>query len=500
MLLWAAIAGLVALHFVHLRADFPNFSPWMDYSKYTDEGWYANAAIRHALTGHWRLPGDFNPAVALPVWPLLARLAFAVGGVSLPVLRIAALLVWVADLLLCYGLMRRAGVRPVPAQLGLLFLAASAYGWAFSRLALLEPLMMLWVLAAWFVLLRLPKATQARLPRLAGVGLLCLLALLSKTTALFVLPSVAYLVGFSRRFASRQTLGDLLVVAVSGAVPWAAYFFGWVRPRYLADFHYLFEANRWPQPSSVSGWLWAFWYALHGALWVGPVLCGLAIGLLVLGSLLRPALWREPLVVASLLSGAGYVAFIGWHNNPQPRYYEVVFFPLVMVVCLGAEHLGRRQWRVGALAWGVLVVLTLVNLRQTIGYVRHPQYTWLHASEGIKLYIDQHPESRRMLLSVSSDDITLMTGLPTICDDFGATDLAYRIHQYRPGWYAAWNELDPGSVKDISTLDRLEKVAEFPALDDEDRDVLVLYRLKELPPGQAKYDVEGEEEDNQGLE
>ena len=41
------IATLVALHFVHLRADFPNHSPWMDdWAKYTDEGWYGNAAVR----------------------------------------------------------------------------------------------------------------------------------------------------------------------------------------------------------------------------------------------------------------------------------------------------------------------------------------------------------------------------------------------------------------------------------------------------------------------
>ncbi|MES2390619.1 MAG: hypothetical protein V4555_03185, partial [Acidobacteriota bacterium] len=48
-LLLAASAAFFALHFLHLTADFPNHSPWVDWSKYTDEGWYGDAAIRHFL-------------------------------------------------------------------------------------------------------------------------------------------------------------------------------------------------------------------------------------------------------------------------------------------------------------------------------------------------------------------------------------------------------------------------------------------------------------------
>ena len=80
LLLFAAV--LFALHYVHLRADFPNHSPWMDWAKYTDEGWYGDAAIRYYLRGGWRVPGDFNPGAALPVWPLLEALVFRFTGVG----------------------------------------------------------------------------------------------------------------------------------------------------------------------------------------------------------------------------------------------------------------------------------------------------------------------------------------------------------------------------------------------------------------------------------
>ena len=65
------ILTLAAAHFVHLQADFPNYSRWMDWAKYTDEGWYANGAIEHFVLGHWYVPGDFNIAPAVPVWQLL---------------------------------------------------------------------------------------------------------------------------------------------------------------------------------------------------------------------------------------------------------------------------------------------------------------------------------------------------------------------------------------------------------------------------------------------
>src|SRR6202012_3409745 len=76
MALLTIAAVFYALHFVHLLADFPNHSPWPDWAKYTDEGWYGAAAIRHYQFGHWNVPGAFNPAAALPVWPLLELIVF----------------------------------------------------------------------------------------------------------------------------------------------------------------------------------------------------------------------------------------------------------------------------------------------------------------------------------------------------------------------------------------------------------------------------------------
>src|ERR1017187_8325313 len=105
--LLAIAAIFFALHFVHLRADFPNHSVWMDWAKYTDEGWYGDAAIRHYQLGHWNVPGDFNPAAALPVWPALEMVLFGVTGVSLVAARALTVVIFGLILLCCYVLIRR---------------------------------------------------------------------------------------------------------------------------------------------------------------------------------------------------------------------------------------------------------------------------------------------------------------------------------------------------------------------------------------------------------
>src|ERR1700723_3712600 len=105
-LLLAVAAVFYALHFLHLSADFPNYSPWMDWSKYTDEGWYGDAAIRQLQRGSWRVPGDFNPAAALPVWPLLELAVFCFTGVSLVAARALTVSVFGLILVAAYFLLR----------------------------------------------------------------------------------------------------------------------------------------------------------------------------------------------------------------------------------------------------------------------------------------------------------------------------------------------------------------------------------------------------------
>jgi hypothetical protein len=124
-------------------------------------------------------------------------------------------------------------------------------------------------------------------------------------------------------------------------------------------------------------------------------------------------------------------------------------------------------------------------------YALHPEYTFVNAAEQLTHYIDTHPNGNRLLVSISGDEITLVSHVPALCDDFVAPseaipDLSGKLAAYQPGWYAAWNDLDPGTLEDLHIHYSLEQVASFHAFDDPDRNLLVLFKLHPLPGGQAR--------------
>ncbi len=110
---WVVFIGIFAvMHALNLAADFPNHTPWhIDWAKYTDEGWYGNAAIRAHLFGHWYVPGDFNPAPAVPLWPFLEWILFFFTGVTVEAARGLAVALFFANLVLSYTLLRPRGSK-----------------------------------------------------------------------------------------------------------------------------------------------------------------------------------------------------------------------------------------------------------------------------------------------------------------------------------------------------------------------------------------------------
>ena len=184
--MWVVLIGTFAvLHALNLAADFPNHTPWhIDWAKYTDEGWYGNAAIRAHLFGHWYVPGDFNPAPSVPVWPFLEWILFFFTGVSVEAARGLAVAFFFANLVLSYTLLRPRGPRWM-ALLALTLMVTNPFLYCFSRLAILEPMLTTLLLAALNLAVRLPSM---RRPVAASVvmGVLFTLMMLTKTTAIFL--------------------------------------------------------------------------------------------------------------------------------------------------------------------------------------------------------------------------------------------------------------------------------------------------------------------------
>jgi hypothetical protein len=124
-----------------------------------------------------------------------------------------------------------------------------------------------------------------------------------------------------------------------------------------------------------------------------------------------------------------------------------------------------------------LALVVLTDARQTLSYVRHPEYTFADAADRIQAIIAADRTHNPLVLSISGSDLSLMTGLPSICDDFGTMELSDRVRAYQPGWYVAWNQVDDDKMDALTPMYQLKRVASFPAMDDPERNLLILYRL-----------------------
>jgi hypothetical protein len=516
-----AIAGFAALHGWHLRADFPNGSPWiLDWAKYTDEGWYGNAAIHAHLFGSWYVPGDFNPAVAVPVWPFAEWVLFFFTGVTVEAARGLAIACFYVNLALSYLLLRSRGSRSHPtdegpsagtpvshptdenpsagtpvwmALLGVTLVVTSPFLYCFSRLAILEPLQIMLTLAALNVAVRLPRMKRP-LAASVCIGLLFALMTLTKTTSLFLAPAVGWAMVLplwqSRKLAARCALAATLAAAAAYGA-WMALVAG---SGLLGDYRYFFHVNNWKKPAESFWPLAAFWWSFHGLLWVDHSLILLAVAMVLAAAIAWRTDWgsrlrRDPVFGAALWAVAGFVAFMTVQNHPQPRYFAVPAFFLFFVVALGAAALIRQAGRTRALGWAVVaaaVAAAGVHGAQTIRYAAHPEYTLVSAATKLTKYIDAHPNGRRLIVSASGDEITLITHLPAVCDELGTEKLPRKLAAYQPGWYASWNDLDPDILQALHTRFSLEQAATFQALDHSERDELVLFKLLPLPGGQVR--------------
>ncbi len=503
----AAIAGFAVLHAMNLRADFPNGSPWIfDWAKYTDEGWYGNAAARAHLFGNWYMAGDFNPAVALPVWPFAEWILYFVTGVKIEAARGLAIACFFASLMLSYLLLRArvshsqppdedqsVGTRTWPALLAVTLVVTSPFLYCFSRLAILEPMQTTLTLAALNLAVRLPRIRRPVLASI-GIGLLIALAALTKTTGVFLLPAMMWTIAAALWEKRGLALRCALAAAVSAAAAYAAWLalVGWAG--LMGDYKYYFLVNTYRKPPQFNWALGAFWWSLHGLLWIDRSLVLLAAGI-ALGAVFVPrtrwgqSLWSNPLFGGSLWAVAGYVIFMTLQDHPQPRYYAVPAFFCFFVVAVGAEALLRETGWAHSLGWGVViaaVAAACLHGVQTVRYALHPEYTFVNAAAQLTQYIDAHPNGKRLLVSISGDEITLATHLPTLCDDFGTEQLPAKLAGYQPGWYASWNDLDPNSLDALHMHYSLQEVASFSAFDDPGRNLLVLFKLHSLSGGQVR--------------
>jgi 4-amino-4-deoxy-L-arabinose transferase-like glycosyltransferase len=461
---------LCLVRFAYLRADFPNYSPWiMDQAKFTDEGWWANAAVRHFLIGHWRVPGDYNPAVAVPVWPLLLTGVFHFTGVSFVAARAVNVFFSIVTVGLVYLLARRYATKTT-AALAALLLAASPFAFVFSRLATLDTMvafelcLLMWIAS---------YANTRRYWLLFALGILSAVTLLTKTTALALLPAVVWLLWSGTRRKFPQAF--LVTGGVAGAC-FGIYLTIILRSRFGVDYDYFFDINaiadvEWGRTGSFLLEL-----LRHGR-WIDWILYPASLAVLVLSVICFRRLWRNPIYTASWIAFGGEALYIlRRQSDYAPRYFLAMLVPVILVLVLTLEELEIRHRGLAALLAATLAVALVLDTTQIFGFLIHRQYQFYSAAESIKAIVDANPKVHRLVLGSSGDQLSLMNGVLSINDGYSSQELAQKTSADQPGWYVGWNELDEDILESLSAF-RLEKVASFRVFDHDDRNRLDLYRM-----------------------
>jgi Dolichyl-phosphate-mannose-protein mannosyltransferase len=471
---------LCAMRFVSLKADFPNHSPWiLDQAKFTDEGWWASGAVRHILVGHWHVAGDYNPAIAVPVWPLLLTMVFHFTGVSVAAARAVSVSFSIATVGLVYLLVKRYGGAPPAAALAALLLAASPFAFAFGRLATLDTVV---IFEFCLLLLIASYAGPNRRWPVAMLGVLIPITLLTKTTALVLLPAVLWLVCMAteKRLLWAILVSCVLPCAIAGA-GMGLYLFLVARSTYAEDYHYFFDINAMADVDlrNTASYLWQL---LQHGMWIDRILYPAAMIVLLLSLLWLRQLWKNPLFTAAWIAFAGEAIFIlRRQDDYAPRYFLAMMVPLILILVLALEKLRTSNRTLASLLATVLAVAAVLDTFAVAGFLHHRQYQFYDAAKSIQAIVNGDPNTHRLLLGSSADQLSLMTGIPSINDGYSSQALDKKVLRYQPGWYIGWNDLDQDILADLSAY-RLDKVAVYRVFDHPERDMLTLYRMVPVEP------------------
>jgi len=491
LVLATATALLISFHYIHLAADFPHDAPWKDPARTTDEGWYAGAALRALLSGHWRLPGDFNPAAALPVFPTLAYLLFRITGVSVIVLRALNVSCMAASVLVLWVLARKHS-NTTTAGFAALLLACSPLYFVYSRLGILEPLLMLETLIAFLLADIGPKEAQPAsdthstpLLRPAFLGLLMAAMLLTKTTGICAIPALLYLL-WMRSADWRSSFRGVLTAVACCAAAFIAYVLAVRRAGLMADFINLFAINddRVNHKNAIEIFFHAIWdgrmlgYCLLATF---PVV---ALAWLFLFRTDTRARGNLEFSNAILLAIGGFGAFIALHGWLMPRYYLPLVPLLVLYCALGVNALLEydRQWLrvIGSCIAAALVIAAVSQSITITRWTLHPSFSFQDASRALVATIEESGEQNPVILSSSAEQVALLSPLHAqfINVQFGTTPLQDRVRDLKPGWMLSFDEPNQDALTALQGIEVEHLVLSIPALqDDATHNRLLLYRL-----------------------
>lgn len=469
------IAFFVLFRFLHLEADFPHH--YTNYGVlYTDEGWYSKAATSFILTGDWYVEGDFNPAVILPIFPVFQFFSFKLFGIDLSSARMTNLIFLIFLLIGLYYLIKLY-TKPRVALIALLILSLNFLFFVYSRLALLELPTTFFVILSILLISNPSKKLQTVTIVLAGI--VYFLALFTKTTAIFALPILFYVI-WNKRLSIHQKAIQVALFCIAFGVFTSIYYFMVIRaywPDYLVFNSLNLSARFQTNPLLMfKGLARAVFYAKSADIILYPSALFYLTWLLVWEKQFR----QHALLKISLIWMVAYLLMIGLFNYVPPRYYLPLVVPISVILAIAVDHLlsaGRRPI-LGAILVTAVAISLAMNSFRIIHYIQAPEYSWMAMVEDLQDQIASDGYKNPVLLGHFSNSITLATGISSINDRVGTENLDFKINRYNPNYYVCLGDIDSEILRVLSEYYHTEKMTEYNVYDNYyTGEPVVMYRL-----------------------
>ena len=485
--------GLLAVgRFFNLSADFP-LGLTSYGATYTDEGWWSRNAVALVREGNWYIDDGYNTIINLPTVPLMQTLWFKLFGVSQAAARALTATCSVIISALVYAIARRE-LKPALAWIAPFIILSSYPVFAFSRIALLEmPMLVLILLSLWLIIsptikrhtlqnsliqTKESKGSKNRgrsqlLAELAIVtsALLTVLAILAKTTALFVPPMLLALLalqpGSPRKKIYQGTLWLIAFIAAYGlyyAFSTHASAQSTESYQYFATYNVTNKLHT-NLISLIKGPLRVVKYCIE----VFPMLfSALVIAIITLATQkrYRASTLFQIVVLWSVLFLGGLSA----SDYAAPRYLVVLIVPIALSVPLALSHFSQRHTptflerlhnkpNIKRAAFFMLVPLSvLLSLFRISGYLLTPDYSFISMAQQVEYTVAAAPDHSPILMGHFADSLALATDIKAINDEMGYQPLSYRIEKFNPGYYIC-----VGEMKD-SVAETLEQYYEIALL------------------------------------
>ena len=448
---WGILAMAViflGLRFFLLTADFPGGISSSGF-RYTDEGWYTRGILSWFKGNDWYMYGDFNAAITLPIGQMLHFPSFYLFGPEAFSARLTSAVSTVLAIVLCSFFVYRHFKNSDLACLVFAFLSCNYILFCYSRVAILEPVLVLFAIIIFFMAHFNPGRLEK--PLLAKFFIFTLLtnllffaALLIKTNIVMILPAILFFF-FIRQSSNLHVLlrCGISIILISPALLALITYNYFTHQYFLEDYLHFKSINVDARVSLypldlIKNSIDAFLETRE----IGPLLFISLLFFLLFKFKSNFPLLKDPVIMGCILWLVGAMGILSTTGYHPVRYFIPLIPPITILVVALSYHWiqnSNLDSRKTVLRASLLYAAILIsNSAQIVYAMVNTDVSFQRMSTEVAKIVQQ--EEKPMLLGHMANSIELFAPVPTVNSVLGPKPLSWRLDNFHPTHYVCLGE------------------------------------------------------------